>query len=117
MFAAPASVTCTATASSSGGTIARVKFYNGALLLTTVLTSPYTYSWSNVVERLLCAHRASHDNLGAVTTSSASNITVTAPPTVSITAPTGNPTQYYAAPASDLHHRQRVERDLDHHAT
>ena len=77
-----------------------MKFYSGALLLATVLTSPYTYSWSNVVSGFYAITAKATDNLGAVTTSGTSNITVTAPPTVSITAPTGNPTQYYQAPAS-----------------
>ena len=98
VFSAPANVTINASASSSGGTIARVQFYNGAQLLNTALTSPYSYTWSNVVSGFYALTAAAYDNLGAVTTSSAVNITVTAPPTVSLTAPTTG--TYYSAPAS-----------------
>ena len=88
----------TATASSSGGTIARVQFYNGAQLLDTALTSPYSYTWSSVASGFYAITAQAYDNLGAMTTSSVVNITVTAPPTVSLTSPANG--AYYSAPAS-----------------
>ena len=101
VIAAPASITCTATASpASGDTISNVKFYSGTLLLATELNSPYSYSWTNVATGIYSVTAKASDNLGCITTSSAAQVTVTAPPTVSITSPIANPIQYYQAPAS-----------------
>src|SRR5436190_3246745 len=47
-FTAPASVTINATASDTDGTISKVDFYNGATLLGTDNTSPYSFSWTSV---------------------------------------------------------------------
>ncbi|MBM3757086.1 MAG: hypothetical protein FJW38_24265 [Acidobacteria bacterium] len=46
-FTAPASVTIDATAATTQGTITQVEFYNGATLLGTDTTSPYSFAWSN----------------------------------------------------------------------
>jgi hypothetical protein len=46
--AAPGTFTLTATATSTAGTIKSVAFYQGTTLLSTVTTSPYTYSWTAV---------------------------------------------------------------------
>ena len=48
-FAAPASITLTASASDSDGTIQKVEFfYAGTNLIATVTSPPYTFNWTNV---------------------------------------------------------------------
>ncbi|MNE77862.1 Chitodextrinase precursor [compost metagenome] len=47
-FTAPASITINATAADADGTISKVEFYNGATLLGTDTSSPYSYSWTGV---------------------------------------------------------------------
>ena len=47
-FAAPASLTITAAASDSDGSIAKVEFYAGSQLIATDTTSQYQAAWSNV---------------------------------------------------------------------
>jgi hypothetical protein len=75
-YTAPASVTLTANASDSDGTVSKVEFYNGSTLISTVTTSPYTYSWSGVAAGTYSITAKATDNSGAVTTSSAVSITV-----------------------------------------
>lgn len=47
-FSAPASIQIAASASIDEGTITKVEFYNGTAKLGEDLTSPYSYSWTNV---------------------------------------------------------------------
>lgn len=102
-FTTPVSVTINANASDVDGTITKVEFYNGTTLLGTVTTAPYTFVWSNVMMGNYIVTAKATDNKGAVTTSTAVNITVNPKltnqlPTVSITSPTNN-TQF-TPPAS-----------------
>jgi chitinase len=76
-YTAPASVTLTASASDADGSIAKVEFYNGATLLSTVTAAPYTYTWSNVAAGSYTVTAKATDNSGASTTSSAVSFTVT----------------------------------------
>jgi len=64
-------VTITATASETNGTISKVAFYNGSVLLGITTKSPYTYTWSNVA--------AGNYNLTAVATD-ANGVSVTSSP-------------------------------------
>ena len=48
-FTAPATVTVSADASDSDGTIAKVDFFAGSTLIGTDTTSPHSISWSNVL--------------------------------------------------------------------
>jgi hypothetical protein len=102
VFTGPASITIAADASDADGTISSVQFYNGATLLGTDATSPYSFSWSNVPGGTYTITAKATDNSGAVTTSSAVIITVTTianqAPAVTITAPVNNAT--FTAPAS-----------------
>ena len=41
-FTAPATINLTATAADSDGTVSKVEFYNGATLLGTATTAPYS---------------------------------------------------------------------------
>lgn len=63
-YTAPASVDLAATATVSSGTINNVKFYNGNTLLSTDNTSPYSYSWTNVVAGTYAIRAIATDNMG-----------------------------------------------------
>jgi uncharacterized repeat protein (TIGR02543 family) len=77
-FAAPASITITATATDSDGSIAAVRFYAGTTLLATDSTSPYEYTWTGVPAGSYILTVQAQDNQGAVGTSTAIGITVSA---------------------------------------
>jgi hypothetical protein len=78
-FVSPASVTINATASKTGGTISKVEFYNGTTKLGEDLTSPYSYTWTNVAKGLYSITAVATDNSGNKTTSTAAMITVNVP--------------------------------------
>jgi len=76
-FVAPASITISATASDSDGTLSKVDFYQGATLLGTDTTGPtYSYTWGSVAAGSYSLTAKATDNDGAATTSSTVNITV-----------------------------------------
>jgi RHS repeat-associated protein len=99
-YITPATVTLSATAADSDGTIAQVEFYNGSTLLATITTAPYSYDWSNVQPGNYTLFAKATDNNGATMTAAAINISVAAnqAPTINITAP--SPNTSYTAPAS-----------------
>jgi hypothetical protein len=76
-IAAPATVTLTATASDSNGTISKVDFFQGANLLGTDTTSPYTFTKSSLAAGAYAFSAKATDNAGAVGTSNTVNVTVT----------------------------------------
>ncbi|MBO9635176.1 MAG: DNRLRE domain-containing protein, partial [Chitinophagaceae bacterium] len=80
-FTEPASISITATAADSDGTISKVEFFNGATKLGEATTSPYTYNWTNVAAGNYSLTAKATDNGNASTTSTAVNITVAAAPT------------------------------------
>ena len=75
-FTAPASITLTATASDTDGTIVQVDFYNGSKLIASDSTSPYSVPWSNVVAGSYSLTAVARDSGGATTVSSTRDITV-----------------------------------------
>jgi hypothetical protein len=79
-FTAPASITVSATASDTDGTIARVDFFAGPTLIGSDTTSPYSITWNNVPAGSYSLTAAATDNGGAGTTSAARTVTVAAPP-------------------------------------
>lgn len=95
-FNAPANVTMNATAADADGSVSKVDFYNGATLLGTDNSSPYTYNWTGVAAGSYTLTATATDNLGATTTSGAVSITVVTvivpnqAPTVSLTSPANN---------------------------
>ena len=76
VFAAPASVTMTANASDTDGTITTVGFYNGATLLGSDASSPYAYTWTNVAAGSYNLTARATDNRGAVSTSAIALVAV-----------------------------------------
>lgn len=74
-FIAPASVDIAATASDNDGTITKVEFYNGANKIGEDLTSPYTFTWSNVAMGNYVVTAKAIDDAGGSTSASV-NISV-----------------------------------------
>jgi RHS repeat-associated protein len=89
-FATPATVTLTANAADSDGTIAKVDFYQGATLIGTATTAPYAVTWNSVPAGSHILTAKATDDRGAVTTSAAVPIFVDTPPTVTLTSPLAN---------------------------
>ena len=90
----PNSITLTATADSVTSTIAKVEFYNGATLLGTATTAPYSYTWINVPVGSYDLTAKAIDALGIATTSATITVTAIAnvPPAVSLTGPANGTT-------------------------
>ena len=76
-FTAPASLTITAAASDSDGTIARVDFYAGSQLIASDTSSPYQAAWSNVAAGSYSLTAVARDNRGGTRTSSAVAVSIT----------------------------------------
>jgi Bacterial Ig domain/Glucodextranase, domain B len=92
-FAAPATVTLSATASDADGTISRVEFYDGTTLIGTRTSSPYTMTWSGVAGGTYSLTARAVDDRGGQKTSTAASITVTGAKVV-IATPTPGATVY-----------------------
>jgi hypothetical protein len=98
VFAAPATITVTATAADSDGTVAKVDFFDSGTLVGTATAAPYTVTLANVAAGVHVLTARATDNLGAVTISAAATITVDTAPVVSLTAPANN--AIFIAPAT-----------------
>jgi hypothetical protein len=79
---APATIVLSANASDSDGTVAKVEFYQGATLLATVTSAPYTYTWANVPVGSYTITVKATDNLNATSISAPVSITVGAAPAI-----------------------------------
>ena len=75
-FTAPADITITADAQDSDGTIASVAFFEGANLIATRTTPPYSILWTGVVAGSYSLTGRATDSQGASTTSAGVNVTV-----------------------------------------
>lgn len=84
------SITLTANASDSDGTIARVEFYRGTTWLGDSTTAPYQFTWTGAAAGAYALTAKAFDNLGAPTTSAVINVIVDTPPAVALTAPANN---------------------------
>jgi RHS repeat-associated protein len=100
-FETPVTINLTANATDSDGPIDQVAFYDGANLLGTSTTAPYSFTWVNAPAGNHNLTAVAIDDLGAITTSSVVAITVVAnlPPTVSLTSPATG-TNYATAPTN-----------------
>jgi regulation of enolase protein 1 (concanavalin A-like superfamily) len=78
-YTAPATVTITAAASDSDGTVARVEFYAGAMLIGTDTAAPFTATWSGAAAGSYELTARATDNVGAAATSAPISITVETP--------------------------------------
>jgi beta-glucanase (GH16 family) len=77
-FTAPASITIDATAADADGTVIQVEFYNGATLLGTDATSPYSYTWTGVAAGSYVLTAKATDNSSITKVSTPVNIVVNA---------------------------------------
>jgi hypothetical protein len=75
-FNAPATISIDANASDADGSIAKVEFFNGATLLNSDATAPYSFFWTNVAAGAYSITAKATDNNGAITTSAVVNVTV-----------------------------------------
>ncbi|MBO9699057.1 MAG: carbohydrate-binding protein [Sporocytophaga sp.] len=78
-YVAPASINIGATATDADGVISKVEFYNGTTKLGEDVSSPYTYSWSNVAAGTYSITAVATDNDGNKTTSAAVLVKVNVP--------------------------------------
>lgn len=88
--AAPGSFTLNANATTNANcSIQRVEFYNGASLLNTDTTSPYSFVWSGVAVGSYTLKARSYDTLGQFTDSASVGVSVIVdrPPTISSITP------------------------------
>ena len=67
-YFAPATITLAATATDSDGTVIRVDFYQGATLIGTAASAPYTYTWTGATPGNYALTARATDNRGAATT-------------------------------------------------
>jgi hypothetical protein len=100
-FTAPASITITANAADSDGTVARVDFSRNGQAIGSDTSAPYGVTWSNVPAGSYTLTAVAHDDAGA-TASSSVDVTVNGvanqPPTASITSPASGAS--FTAPAT-----------------
>jgi hypothetical protein len=75
-FAEGGIITISASAADADGSINRVEFYQGTLLLGTDTSSPYEIQWSGAAAGSYVLTAIAYDNLGASTTSAQVNITI-----------------------------------------
>ncbi len=76
-YSAPATITLSATASDSNGSVARVEFYAGATKLGEDTSAPYGFTWSNAPGGVHTLSARAIDNQGAEATSAGATVTVT----------------------------------------
>jgi RHS repeat-associated protein len=86
-YTAPATITLSATAADSDGTIAKVEFYNGTTLLGVASANPPALTLSGVAAGSYTYTAKAYDNLGAST--------VSAPISISVTNATSSSNIYY----------------------
>ena len=84
----PVNTSITATAGDTDGTVASVAFYDGATLLGTDTTAPFSVGWTGATVGNHALSAIATDNLGATTASAIVTVTVEAPLTPPA-APTG----------------------------
>lgn len=75
-YSPPAAITINAEASDANGTITAVEFFNGAVLLATDNSSPYSFLWENVSKGNYSITAKATDNDGNATVSAPVNINV-----------------------------------------
>ena len=99
-YTAPATISCAASATANGHTLTSVQFYNGTNLLGTNISSPYSFTWTNVsAGSYSLTARLVYDS-GSTLDSTAVSVSVTnlPLPVIALTAPASGAS--YTAPAT-----------------
>jgi len=78
-FTSPATVTISATASDTDGTVSSVSFYAGSTLVGSDTTSPYSVTWNAAATGTFALTAVAQDNSGNTTTSSSRSVTINLP--------------------------------------
>src|SRR5206468_112349 len=92
-FAAPATINLGANASDPDGTIAKVEFYAGTMLVGTAISPPYTVAWTNAPAGDHTLTAKAIDNSGLSATSNPVTISLNAI-TLSVASPTNGDTTF-----------------------
>lgn len=89
-FSNPANITINANATSNGGNISKVEFYQGTTKMGEDLTAPYSFTWMNVTTGSYALKAVATDNTNVTGTSQLINITVAscATPVITPSGPT-----------------------------
>jgi beta-glucanase (GH16 family) len=96
-FTAPADIVISANATDEDGTIAKVEFFEGANLIGTDQSSPFTFNWNGVAAGSYSITAKATDNTGASTTS--------APVSITVSGTTGGDTYCGTAPNGDYSYK------------
>ena len=113
VYAAPANINLTATASDADGTITNVQFRRNALILTNDTTSPYQFTDSNVAAGPYSYAAVAYDNAGDSFTNRVT-VTVVAPLAVTLSNPTNSgPGQFQFRYTGNTGLRYVVEKTTD----
>ncbi|MFO1307539.1 MAG: Ig-like domain-containing protein [Burkholderiales bacterium] len=91
-YAAPASITLSATASVPSGTVQKVDFYRDSTLLDSDTAAPYAYDWTAIPAGVYNLAARARSSYGITATSVPVQVRVCDVPTVSLTAPAGGAT-------------------------
>ncbi|MBC7486646.1 MAG: T9SS type A sorting domain-containing protein [Cytophagaceae bacterium] len=75
---APGTFNLTAAAADADGSVVKVEFYNGTILLFTDNAAPYAYAWTNLAVGSYTVSAKATDNAGSVTASSVVTVSVVA---------------------------------------
>ena len=96
IFSTPTNLTISANVSDSDGTVTQVQFFQGTNSLGGVTSAPYSVTWSNVSSGAYVLTARAADSSGIISTSSAVNVVVDIPPTI-----TAQPTNQTVAQGSN----------------
>ena len=91
-YTAPATVTFSANAADSDGTVTRVDFLANDTVVATAVAAPFTATWTNVPAGTYSITARAWDDRSAMANSAVTAITVTAPPVVPPVTPVPPPT-------------------------
>ncbi len=97
-FASSANIVITVNAADADGTVAKVEFFAGATKIGESSVAPFSFNWNSVASGAYTLTAKATDDSGLFTTSSAVNLTVNNPPSVTLAEPTSE--QIFNAPAS-----------------
>lgn len=104
-FNAPATISISANASDSDGTVSSVQFYSNNQLIGTATASPYRINWNNVAAGTYSLQAVVTDNGGIAVGSNVVSIKVNQPPVANAGGPysgiTGQPVRFSGAGSSD----------------